>query len=120
MFCHCSTSKKEKQEIRGVPYASAVGSLMYVMVCTRLDIAHAVGVVSRFLSNPGKNHWTIIKWILRYLRGTSKVCLCFGGDKPVLQVYMDADIAKDIDSRKSLSGYLLTFAGRAVSWQSRL
>ena len=44
-----------------VPYASAVGSLMYVMVCTRLDIAHVVGVLSSFMSNLGKEHWTIVK-----------------------------------------------------------
>ncbi|RVW89936.1 Retrovirus-related Pol polyprotein from transposon TNT 1-94 [Vitis vinifera] len=51
--------------MRKVPYASAVGSLMYAMVCTMPDIAHAVGVVSRFISNPGKEHWAIVKWILR-------------------------------------------------------
>lgn len=50
----CPTSEKDKEEMKKVPYASAVGSLMYAMVCTRPDIAHAVGVVSRFLSNPGK------------------------------------------------------------------
>ncbi|MCI64798.1 vacuolar protein sorting-associated protein 33 [Trifolium medium] len=58
--------------MKKVPYASAVGSLMYTMICTRPDIAHAVGVVSRFLSNPSKDHWQAVKWILRYLRGTSK------------------------------------------------
>ena len=78
------SSEKEKEEMRKVPYASAVGSLMYVMVCMRLDIAHVVGVVSRFLSNPGKEHWAAMKWILRYLRSTSKTCLCFGTEKIVL------------------------------------
>ena len=48
------SSEKEKEEMRKVPHALAVGSLMYAMVCTRLDIAHAIGVVSRFLSNPSK------------------------------------------------------------------
>ncbi|RDY00405.1 hypothetical protein CR513_16426, partial [Mucuna pruriens] len=50
-----------------VPYASTMGSLMYAMVCTRPDIAHVVGTVSRFLSNPGREHWNVVKWILRYL-----------------------------------------------------
>ena len=59
-----------------VPYALEVGSLMYAMVCTRPDIAHAVGVVSRFLSNPAKEHWESVKWILRYLKGTLGMCLC--------------------------------------------
>ena len=64
--------------MKKVPYTSTVGSLMYAMVCTRLDIAHVVGVVSWFLSNPGKEHWVAVKCILRYLRGTLRVCLCLG------------------------------------------
>ena len=93
-----------------MPYALAMGSLMYAMVCTRPDIAHAVGVVSRFLSNPGKEHWVVVKWILKYLRGTSKTCLCFGTEKPVLVRCTNVDMAGDIDSRKSTSGYLITFS----------
>ena len=116
----CPTSKKEKEEMRKVPYQSAVGSLMYAMVCTRPDIAYAVGVVSRFMKNPGKAHWEAVKWILRYLKGTSTSCLCFGNGDPVLQGYTDADYAGDKDHRKSTSGYLMTYAGGAVSWQSRL
>ena len=116
----CAISEQDKEEMKKVPYASVVGSLMYAMVCTRPDIAHAVGVVSRFLANPGKEHWMAVKWILRYLRGTSKVCLFFGNGKPMLDGFTDADMAGDVDSRKSTSGYLMTFAGGAVAWQSRL
>ena len=57
----CPSTDKEKEEMEKVPYASAVESLMYAMVCTRPDITHAVGVVSRFLSNPGKEHWAAVK-----------------------------------------------------------
>lgn len=103
-----------------IPYSSAVGSLMYAMVCTRPDIAHSVGVVSRYLSNPGKVHWDAVKWIFRYLRGTSKLCLCYGGGKPILEGYTDADMAGYLDSRKSTSGYVFTFSGGAFSWQSKL
>ena len=110
------SSDEEKEKMQKVPYASAVGSLMYAMVCTRPDIAYAVGVTSRFLANPGKEHWAAVKWIFRYLRGSSKVCLSFGGGPPVLTGYTDADMARDIDTRKSTSGYVLTFAGGAVSW----
>ena len=116
----CPSSEKEKQEMKKVPYASAIGSLMYAMVCTRPDLAHAVGVVSRFLSNPGRKHWAAVKWIFRYLRGTSKLCLCYGNGECVLDGFTDADMAGDFDSRKSTSGYLITYAGGAVSWQSRL
>ncbi|PKI62590.1 hypothetical protein CRG98_017012 [Punica granatum] len=116
----CLTSKKEKEEMKKVPYSSVVGSLMYSMVCTRSDIAHSVGVVSRFLSNLGKEHWNAVKWILRYFRGTSKVCLQFGTGKSELVGYTDADMAGDIDSQKSTLEYLMTFAGGAISWPSRL
>ena len=74
----CPSSKTEKEEMSKVPYQSAVGSLMYAMVCTRPDIAYAVGVVSRFMTNPGQAHWNAMKWILRYVKGTSRSSLCFG------------------------------------------
>ena len=80
---------------------------MYAMVYTRLDIYHAVGVVSRFLENPGKAHWEAVKWIFRYLRGTSKVCLSFGESEPSLEGYTDFDMAGDLDCRKSTSGIYL-------------
>ena len=70
--------------------------------------------------NPGKDHWEAVKWIFRYLRGSSKLCLTFGDSKPILEGYVDADWAGDLDGRKSTSGYLFTFVGGAVSWQSRL
>ena len=89
------------------------------MVCTRPDITHAVGVVSWFLTNLGKVHCGAAKWILRYLRGTSKVCLCFGSGEPMLEGYTDSDRVGDVDSRKSISGFMMTFAGGAVSWQSK-
>ena len=108
------STDKEKEDMSKVPYASAVGSLMYAMVCIRPDIAHVVGVVSRFMSNPGKQHWEA-KCIMRYLRGTSSLKLTFGDGKPVLARYTDLDMARDLDSRRSTSGYLMTFAGGAVS-----
>ena len=114
------TTDEGKREMLKIPYASAVGSLMYAMVCTRPDIAHAVGVVSKYLSNPGKEHWAAIKWVLRYLRGTSKLRLCFGGGEPVLDGYTDSDMAGDFDNKRSTSGYVFTFAGGAVSWKSQL
>ena len=82
---------------------------MYVMVCTRPDIAHVVGVVIRFLSNPSKEHWAAVKWILKYLRGTSKTCLCFGTNKLVLIGCTSAVMAGDIDFKKCTSGYVITF-----------
>ena len=114
------SNEDDKLYMQRVPYASAVGSLMYAMVCTRPDIAHAVGTVSRFLSNPGREHWNAIKWILRYLRGTVNMMLCFSDDKPTVVGYSDLDMAGDIDSKKSTSSYMIKFEGGAVTWQSRL
>ena len=61
-----------------------------------------------------------MKWILRYLRGTSKVCLGFGSGEPMLDGYTDSDMASDVDSKKSISGFLMTFARGEVSWKSKL
>ena len=73
----CSQSPGEEEEMSRVPYTSVVGSLMYAIVCTRPDLAFAVSTVSRFMSNPGKQHWEAVKWIFRYLRGTAKLGLEF-------------------------------------------
>ncbi|KAL5835734.1 hypothetical protein ACOSQ3_015285 [Xanthoceras sorbifolium] len=86
-------TEEERTHMAKVPYASAIGSLMYAMVCTRLDIAQAVGAVSRYMNNPGKIHWEAVKWILRYLRGTTNKTLCFKGGDTTLTGYVDADLA---------------------------
>nr|GFA45998.1 retrovirus-related Pol polyprotein from transposon TNT 1-94 [Tanacetum cinerariifolium] len=83
-----------------VPYANAVGSLMYLMVCTRPDIAYAVSVVSRYLANIGKNHWEAVKWILKYLRGTVNMGLVYGtnrGNHIGITGFVDSNYVKDLD-----------------------
>ena len=74
----CPRIEDEKAEMSTTPYSSAVGCLMYAMVLTRSDISHAVNVVSRYMANPGKEHWKIVKWILRYLSGTADYGLIYG------------------------------------------
>nr|CAN73722.1 hypothetical protein VITISV_041002 [Vitis vinifera] len=113
-------TKEENDHMSKVPYASAIGSLMYAMVCTRLDITHVVGVVSRFMSRLGKQHWEVVKWILRYLKGSLDTCLCFTGASLKLQGYVDADFAGDIDSRKSTTGFVFILGGTTISWASNL
>jgi len=114
------SNETEKSDMQRVPYAYVVGSLMHAMVCTRPDIAHVVSTVSRFLSNLGREHWNVVKWILRYLRGTTCLKICFGGDKPTLVGYTDSNMGGDIDSRRSTSGYVIKFARGVVERQSRL
>ena len=113
-------TNEEESFMAKVPYASAIGSLMYAMVCTRPDIAHAVGAVSRFMTNPGKLHWEAVKWILRYLRGTTDKCLCFGRGELRLQGFVDSDFAAEVDHRRSTTGYVFTVGTTAVSWVSQL
>ena len=103
-----------------VPYASTIGSLIYAMVCTRPGIAHVVGVVSKFMTRPGKQHWKAVEWILRYLKGSLDISLCFIGASLKLQGYVDVDFAGDIDSRKSIIGFVFTLGRTAISWASNL
>eukprot|EP00253_Pinus_taeda_P008992 PITA_08992 len=67
----CPKTQEEEEDMSHVPYASALGSLIYAMVCIRPDITHVVGVLSRFMSKPGKEHWTTVKRVFRFLRSTS-------------------------------------------------
>nr|GFA17857.1 retrovirus-related Pol polyprotein from transposon TNT 1-94 [Tanacetum cinerariifolium] len=71
--------------------ARLVGSVMHAMVCTRPYISHTMGVVSRFMSNLDKEHWEVGKWLLRYLKGTSKAALCFSRKKVVLEGFTDSE-----------------------------
>eukprot|EP00253_Pinus_taeda_P035816 PITA_35816 len=120
----CPKTQEEEEDVSCVPYASEVGSLIYAMVCTRLDIAHAGGVFSNFMSKPGKEHWTTMKQVFRYLRGTSDYGLCYQGrpglDK-VLDIHgiVDVDWAGDLDQRRSTSGYVFKLFGGAVSWMHK-
>ena len=103
-----------------VPYPLTVGSLMYSMVCTRLNIAHVMGVVSRYLNNLGNGNWKVVQWILRYLRGTASHALFFGGSDTVLQGYVDANMEGGEYIRRSTIGYVLIVGGTTVSWISKL
>ena len=105
----------EFEHMSKVPYASAIGSLMYVMVYTRSNIAHVVGIVSRYISYPGKQHCETVKWTMRYLGGTSNTCLCFIASDLKLERFVDAYLASDKDSRKSTTGFVFILDGTKVS-----
>ncbi|GKB42903.1 hypothetical protein Tco_0887845 [Tanacetum coccineum] len=113
-------SEKERMKMSRVSYASVVGSLMFAMICTRPDIAHAVGVVSRYMVEPGREHWEAVKRIIRYIKGTSDVALCFGESDLIVKGYVDSDYAGDLDGSKSTTRYVFTLSGGTVSWVSKL
>lgn len=82
---------------------------MYAMVCTRPDIAHVVGMVSRFLNCPSKTHWSVAQWIMRYLRRSATCGFLYGkstSKSVMVEGYMDSDFGGDLDKMKSISGYM--------------
>ena len=89
----CPKTDDELKNMSKVPYATAVGCLMYAMVCTRRNLAHAISVVSKFLSNLGRLHLDAVKWIFKHLRGTTDYGIMFSKQQsdPLVKGYVDAD-----------------------------
>ncbi|KAK2437580.1 secreted RxLR effector protein [Trifolium repens] len=117
----CPQSEDERKKMESTPYASGVGSIMYGMVCSRPDLSYDISVVSRFMANPGQVHWQALKWVLRYLNGSLKSGLKYKRidlGKDALEGYVDADYAGNVDTRKSLSGFVFTLFGTAVTWKA--
>ncbi|XXG84444.1 hypothetical protein AAC387_Pa10g1957 [Persea americana] len=113
----CPQTDADTKRMASIPYASAVGSLMYAMLsCTCPDICYAVGLVSRFQSNPGIAHWNAVKRIFRYLKGTKDMMLCYLGGGLSLLAYRDSSFSDDSDDGKSTSGYVFLLGGGAISW----
>jgi hypothetical protein len=102
------------------PYATLVGKLMYISVCTRPDLSQAVGVLARFMSKPTADHWKAAKGVLRYLSCTWDVGLTFSKSKAGFKAYCDADYAGNVDSRKSTTGFVFILHGGAILWRSKL
>ena len=111
-------SKNNGKSISQQKYAQTIGSLMYVMNCTRPDITYAVSKLSRYTSNPGLDHWKAIVRVLRYLKYTQNYGLHYSKYPVVLEGYCDANWISDTKDSKSTSGYLFTLGGGAVSWKS--
>ncbi|GJW41072.1 hypothetical protein Tco_0066917 [Tanacetum coccineum] len=93
------SSEEERVEMSQVMYASVVGSLMFAMIYTRPDIAHAGGVVSRYMAEPGREHWEAVNRILIYIKGISDVALCYGEPNLTVTRYVDSDYASDLDGK---------------------
>ena len=118
----CPQNDAEVLEMRQYPYISVVGSLMYLAVTTRPDIAYAAGVLARFNSNPGLAHWQAAKHVLRYLKGTTTHKLIYQpstSPEPFI-TYSDADHGGNPDNGKSTGGYVVKIGSGAVSWSSKL
>jgi len=85
-----------------VPYANAIGSLMYVMLYTRPDIAHAVGVLRRYVSTPRKELWIVVKRVFEYLCGTTNFAIYYPKNSKEVRVhgFINSDWARDINGRQ--------------------
>ena len=112
------TTTEEFAAMRNIPYHEAIGSLMYAMLGTRLDICFAIQTVSRFNNSPGLPHWEAVKWIFRYLIGMKDLWLGYGGQKRELIGYADAD-GSMAEDRKAVSGYVFIVNGGAISWSAK-
>ncbi|GJS17913.1 retrotransposon protein, putative, ty1-copia subclass [Tanacetum coccineum] len=111
-----ASTPAEVKRMQNIPYALVVGSIMYVVRCTRPNVAFAQNITSRFQQNPGDLHWTAVKNILKYLRNTKDVFLVYGGDiRQELRVscYTDAGYLTYDDDLKSQTGYVFVLNGDA-------
>lgn len=100
-------------------YQLTVGSIMFVMLGTRPDIAYAVLVVSCYGPNPTSAHHEAVKRILRYLKGTKDLQLTYRADLWPLSGYTDSDWAEDYNTRRFTSGYVFNIGSGAISWSSK-
>ncbi|GKB35785.1 retrovirus-related pol polyprotein from transposon TNT 1-94 [Tanacetum coccineum] len=110
--------KNKGQSVSQLHYTQVLGSLMYIMNCTRPDLAYSVSRLSRYSHNPGRDHWDALVRVLQYLKHTMAYGLHYTKYPPVLEGYCDANWISNHNEGKSTSGYVFTLGGAAVSWKS--
>ena len=112
----CPMNNLEREQMKNIPYASVVSNLMYAQVCTRPDIAYAIGVLGRYQSNPGTDNWKVAKKVMRYLQGIKNYMLMYRHTYNLEVIaYTNADFAGCMDSEKSTSSYVFMLVSGAVS-----
>jgi transposase InsO family protein len=111
----------EEAKMQNVPYAELIGCLMYIMVCTRPDLAYPVSLLARFMADGAyrRKHWGAAKRVLRYLKGTQEWSLILGGSEPLLSIEGDASWGDCKETRRSTQGYVATLGGGPISWKSQ-
>lgn len=115
-------SDEDKEYMRKVPYANAVGKLLYLATATRPDIAFAVSTLCRLISNPGPAHWKVVQHLFRYLQGTKDMKLTYSpsNSTELFTSYSDADHGGNPDNGKLTSAYVVCIGTGTVSWSSKL
>ncbi|GJX45556.1 zinc finger, CCHC-type containing protein [Tanacetum coccineum] len=100
-------------------YSRVIGCLMYVMTCTRPDIAFIMGKLSRYTSNPRTQHWQAIQKVLKYLKKNMDYRLMYSGYPLVVEDHTDASWISNTEDNSSTSGWVFLFGGGAISWASK-
>ena len=118
VYVNLHLSKNNGKCLSQQEYAQAIGSMMYVMNCTRPNVAYAVSKLSTYISNPSSDHWKAIVRVLRYLKYTQNYGLHYSKYPAIFEGYCDANWISDTKYLKSTSGYLFTLGGGAMSWKS--
>ncbi|KAK8609540.1 hypothetical protein V6N13_061988 [Hibiscus sabdariffa] len=108
----CPSTPQERERMSQIPYASAIGSIMYAMICTRPELSYASSMSSRYQTNPGEGHWIAVKNILKYLRRTKDVFLVYGGEEELgIKGYTDKSFQTDKDDSRSQSDFIFYLNG---------
>uniref|UniRef100_H3H572 Polyprotein n=2 Tax=Phytophthora ramorum TaxID=164328 RepID=H3H572_PHYRM len=115
------TTNAEREDMRNKPYRSLIGCLLYITTCTRPDVAYIVTQLSRFLENPGQQHWKAAIRVLRYLKTTKEFGIVYNGNngKVAMEAYTDADWGSNLDDRRSVSGIMIMVGGAPVIFKSK-
>jgi hypothetical protein len=111
----CPSTPDEQERMIVIPYALAIGSIIYTMLCTCPDISYALSSTSRYQSNYGKFHWTIVKNILKYLRRSKEAFLVFGGEELIVIGYTNDRFQTNLNDSKSQSTFVFCLNRGAVS-----
>ena len=111
----------DKEEMKGTPYQSAIGKLLYLAMGTRPDIAYHVSALSRFVNNPGKTHWKQVKHVIRYIKGTRNYGLLYRKNQqpPVLHAMSEAS-HKSADNAKSWVAHAVLLNNMCWTWRSTI
>ncbi len=112
----CASTPEERDWMSRVPYTSTIGSIMYAMLYTRLDVSYALSMAAGTNQILGEQHWVAVKNILKYLRRTKDMFLVYRGEEVlVVKGYTDASFQIDKEDCRSQSGYVFCLNGGAVS-----
>ncbi|UYV65699.1 hypothetical protein LAZ67_3005177 [Cordylochernes scorpioides] len=114
-----SSIEGENEPVKKVEYQSLIGSLIYLSVSTRPDIAYAVSALGQFSNDLRRQHWNAAKRVLRYLKGTSCLRITYRKSNEALHGYADADWGGNLVDRKSHTGIVYFLVRGPIAWESK-